>query len=62
LDTTNGPLIGTLTVPNTGGWQTYTTVSTALTNASGVQNLVLRFVGGSGYLFNVEWIEFTPYR
>jgi len=63
LDTTNGPLIGTLTVPNTGGWQTYTTVSTTLTNASGVQNLFLRFVGaGAGYLFNVEWIEFTPYR
>jgi hypothetical protein len=22
--------------------------------------LVLRFVGGSGYLLNVEWLEFTP--
>jgi len=60
LGTTNGPLIGVLTVANTGGWQTWTTVSTALTNASGVQNLVLRFVGGTGYLLNVEWLEFTP--
>ncbi len=60
LGTTNGPLIGVLTVTNTGGWQTWTTVSTALTNASGVQNLVLRFVGGSGYLLNVEWLGFTP--
>ncbi|HEX5400532.1 MAG TPA: carbohydrate-binding protein, partial [Verrucomicrobiae bacterium] len=42
------------------GWQTWTTASTALTNASGVQNLALRFVGGSGYLFNVNWLEFTP--
>ena len=60
LGATNGTLMGTLTVPVTGGWQTWTTVSTALTNVSGLQNLVLRFVGGSGYLFNVEWIAFTP--
>jgi hypothetical protein len=60
LGTTNGPLIGTLTVPNTGGWQIYSTVSTALTNAAGIQNLVLRFVGGGGYLLNVEWLEFAP--
>jgi hypothetical protein len=60
LGTTNGPLIGVLTVTNTGGWQTWATLSTALTNASGVQNLVLRFVGGSGYLLNVEWLQLTP--
>jgi alpha-L-fucosidase 2 len=60
LGTTNGPVIGLLTVPNTGGWQTYATVSTPLTNAIGVQNLALRFVGGGGYLLNVEWLEFTP--
>jgi hypothetical protein len=60
LGTTNGPVIGLLTVPNTGGWQTYSTVSTPLTNAIGVQNLVLLFVGGGGYLLNVEWLEFTP--
>jgi hypothetical protein len=60
LGTTNGPLIGTLTVPNTGGWQVYTTVSTMLTNAAGIQNIALRFVGGGGYLFNVEWLEFSP--
>jgi fibronectin type 3 domain-containing protein len=60
LGATNGTLAGALTVPVTGSWQTWTTVSTALTNVSGLQNLVLRFVGGSGYLFNVEWIAFTP--
>jgi hypothetical protein len=60
LGNTNGPLIGTLTVANTGGWQTYATVSTTLTGASGIQNVALRFVGGSGYLLNVEWLEFTP--
>lgn len=60
LGGTNGTLIGTITVPITGGWQTWTTVSSALTNASGVQNLALRFAGGGGYLFNVNWLEFTP--
>jgi hypothetical protein len=60
LGTTNGPVIGLLTVPGTGGWQTWTTVSTALTNAAGAQTLVLWFVGGGGYLLNVEWLEFTP--
>ena len=60
LGTTNGPVIGLLTVPSTGGWQTYSTVSTPLTNAIGVQNLVLLFVGGGGFLLNVEWLEFSP--
>lgn len=60
LGATNGPVIGLLTVPNTGGWQTWTTESTALTNATGAGTLVLRFVGGGGYLLNVEWLEFTP--
>jgi hypothetical protein len=60
LGATNGTLVGVITVPVTGGWQTWTTMNTALTNVSGVQNLVLRFVGGGGYLFNVNWLEFTP--
>ena len=60
LGATNGTLVGVITVPVTGGWQTWTTMSTALTNLSSVQNLVLRFVGGGGYLFNLNWLEFTP--
>ncbi len=60
LGTTNGSLVGLITVPNTGGWQTWITQSTPLTNVSGIQTMVLRFVGGSGYLFNVNWLEFTP--
>ncbi len=60
LGATNGTLVGLISVPNTGGWQTWITQSTALTNVSGNQNLALRFVGGTGYLFNVNWLEFTP--
>ncbi len=30
-------------------------------NVSGVSNPVLQFAGaGTGYLFNVNWLEFTP--
>jgi fibronectin type 3 domain-containing protein len=61
LGTTNGPLVGNIAVPVTPGWQTYSTVSCALTNVSGVQTLAVRFTGaGTGYLFNVNWFEFTP--
>ena len=48
-------------MPSTGGWQTWETVSAALTtNVTGIQNLALLFTGGAGYLFNVEWLQFTP--
>lgn len=54
-----GTLLGTCTVPVTGGWQTWTTVNCPLTGASGTQNLYLVYTGGGGYLFNVEWFAFS---
>jgi len=59
LDGTGGPLVGTCTVPGTGGWQTWTTVSCAVNGATGTRDLFLRFTGGSGFLFNVNWWQFT---
>jgi beta-xylosidase len=53
-----GTLVGTCTVSGTGGWQTWTTV-TCPVSATGTQDLYLRFVGGSGYLFNVNYWQFT---
>ncbi|MFF4045933.1 ThuA domain-containing protein [Streptomyces chartreusis] len=48
-----GTLLGTVTVPVTGGWETFTTVTTTLTgSASGP--LFLRFTGGGGALFDVD--------
>lgn len=58
LDHTNGTLVGTCPVSGTGGWQTWTTRSCAVSGASGVHDLYLRFTGGSGYLFNVNWWQF----
>ncbi len=58
LDSTNGTLIGTCVVPGTGGWQTWTTASCAVIGATGIHNVYLRFTGGAGYLFNVNWWKF----
>ena len=55
LDSTNGTLVGTCAVSGTGGWQTWVTQSCSVSGAAGIHNLYLKFTGGSGYLFNVEW-------
>ncbi|GAB3416118.1 glycoside hydrolase family 43 protein [Flindersiella endophytica] len=59
LDGTSGPLVGTCDVRGTGGWQTWTTVSCPVNGATGTRDLYLRYTGGSGYLFNVNWWQFT---
>jgi arabinoxylan arabinofuranohydrolase len=59
LDGVNGALVGTCTVPGTGGWQTWTSVSCPVNGATGTHDLFLRFTGGSGNLFNVNWWQFA---
>ena len=59
LDSPTGTLVGTCSVANTGGWQTWTTRTCSVSGASGIHNLYLRFTGGSGYLLNVNWFRFT---
>ena len=52
-----GPIIGSVAVPVTGGWDTYTTVTTTLTGVpAGTANVYLTFAG-TGNLFDVD--EFT---
>jgi enterochelin esterase-like enzyme/fibronectin type 3 domain-containing protein/regulation of enolase protein 1 (concanavalin A-like superfamily) len=58
LDSTNGTLVGTCAVTGTGGWQTWTTKSNAVSGATGIHNVYLVFAGGSGFLFNVNWWSF----
>jgi arabinoxylan arabinofuranohydrolase len=62
LDSSSGAVVGACDVPGTGGWQTWTTVSCNVDDlrARGVHDLYLRFSGGSGYLFNVNWWQFQP--
>jgi hypothetical protein len=57
-DSPTGPLAGRCSVPNTGGWQTWTTVSCPVSGLSGTRDLYLRFSGGSGYLLNMNWWQF----
>jgi glucosylceramidase len=57
LDGTTGPLIGSVTIPVTGGWQKWTTVSGPVSGASGVHNLYAVFRGATG-IGNVNWIQF----
>ena len=59
LGSLTGPVAGTCTAPGTGGWQAWTTVTCPVSGATGTQDLYLRFAGGSGYLFNVDWWQFS---
>ncbi len=58
LDSVSGTVIGTCTLTPTGGWQTWATKKIDITNTKGVHNLCLKFTGGSGYLFSVNWFKF----
>ncbi len=59
LDSVNGTLVGTCPVTGTGGWQTWADAACNVSGASGTHNLYLKFTGGSGYLFNLNWFKFT---
>lgn len=54
----DGTNIGELTVVNTGGWQTWKTVTATVNLEAGEQTLQLNFTGDSGYLFNVNKLIF----
>ncbi|MGA3171888.1 MAG: TIGR03790 family protein [Chthoniobacteraceae bacterium] len=61
LDSPTGRVIGICSVPETGGWQNWTTVTCRLTApVSGVHNVYLAFIpnGYGGSLYNIEWIAF----
>jgi arabinoxylan arabinofuranohydrolase len=61
LDSQTGTLVGTCTVPGTGGAQTWMTRNCTVSGATGTHDLFLRFTGGSGAsLFNFNWWKFTP--
>ncbi len=59
LDSESGALVGSCAVTGTGGWQTWTTTTCAVSGAAGIHDLFLRFTGGGGYLFNFDWWQFT---
>ncbi|WP_282577787.1 carbohydrate-binding protein [Paenibacillus mellifer] len=52
----SGTTLATTTVPNTGGWQNWQTVTASVPLSAGSQTLR---VYASGYDFNLNWIGFT---
>jgi hypothetical protein len=62
LDSQNGTLIGTCDLVSTGGFQTWTTKSCAVSGATGKHDLFLKFTGGSGVLFNFNWWKFNQIK
>ena len=56
-DSVGGTLLGTATLPVTGGWQNWTTVSAPITGATGVHDLYLVFKG-TPPIGNINWFQF----
>ena len=53
------PQIGSVTVPNTDGWQEYQTFTCDVKPVSGVQDLYLVFTGTETFLMNVDSFRFS---
>ncbi len=58
LDGISGTLLGTCPVAGTGDWQAWTDVKCSVGDVTGKHDLYLKFTGGSGYLFNINWFSF----
>jgi beta-glucosidase len=61
LDSTTGPVVATVPVTTTGGWQTWTSPKVNLSAAAtGVHTVYATFTnGGSGDLVNLNWFQFA---
>jgi Carbohydrate binding module (family 6)/Secretion system C-terminal sorting domain/PKD domain len=61
LKKSDGTILTTVTVPNTSGWQTWTTVTASVSLTSGNQTIRLQAIVPAGlpYGFNLNWLQFT---
>ena len=61
IDSLDGRKIATLTVPHTGGWQHWTTVSAGISGITGKHKVFFKFTGPKGGpICNVEWFQLQP--
>jgi len=58
IDDPESTPVGICEVSGNGGWQTWVTKTCAITKVTGKHTVYLKFTGGSGFLFNVNWFEF----
>jgi beta-glucosidase len=60
LDSATGPIIASVPISNTGGWQSWGSVTTNLAGAAtGVHTLVITFTGSGGDFANINWFQFN---
>lgn len=58
LDSPAGPRAASITIPVTGGWQTWQTVTGSVSGGSGLHHLYLVLKGTSG-IGNLNWFQFA---
>jgi glucosylceramidase len=58
LDSMTSTPIATATLPVTGGWQTWTNVTAAVSGAKGVRTLYVVLNGATSSIANVNWFQF----
>ncbi len=61
IDALDGPQIAKLTVPHTGGWQLWKTISAAIHGITGQHKVLLKFSGKGAAICNVEWLQLQPF-
>jgi beta-glucosidase len=60
LDSTTGPVVATVNVTPTGGWQNWTSLTSTVSGATGTHRLYLTFTGATTADFvNVNWFQFA---
>jgi hypothetical protein len=57
LGSPTGTRVGVVPLPDTGGWQSWRTITAPVSGAAGLHDLVMVFKGGSG-IGNVNWFRF----
>lgn len=55
IDDPAGKLIGKMDIRSTNGWQTWNTQTCSVEKTDGKHNVYFVFIGGEGYLYNVNW-------
>ncbi|MFI6247717.1 glycoside hydrolase domain-containing protein [Streptomyces sp. NPDC051016] len=63
----DGPVVATVPLPGTGGWQYYTTVQAAVTDpdallAAAGATFVFHAPSGQQWVSNFDWYRFSPYE
>ncbi len=58
IGSSDGDIAGTCNVGNTGGWQSWETVTCPVSGLEGIQTVVFRYTGSSDYLMNVDSYRF----